>query len=368
MSNRKARFRKVLAAVLALSMILGSSMTVFADVTPMASPQTDSAESNGTVEAWLDTDVFRVELPTVSDANFALILDPKGAINQTNQAAYSGKTFESNQYVFFRNTSGNAAYVTDYSHKSDVVSVNNTGGVSINVAVQVSVNDADGIKFVDTNSFDAEDKMAKMYIAVVPTDENGTLGNEAAVSNNKAAKVSENVAGTPANFTVSYDSARAAGKKYFLSENATPVWKNMKFQLVAGLNKNGDFADLNAPKIDIVWTIKDASGPSIRLSKDGLVEIKNLSDTQDVSYTGTFPADASGSKFGGVAFYNVDDDTFYYVTADESWDISKYAAGKGGNIKIQLRDGWLSSWKGKEVYAKLYLTDGTSIDSTHVMW
>ncbi len=356
MSNRKARFKKVLAAVLALSMILGSSISVFAEVTPSESPQTGNASSTGAVEAWIDTDVFRVELPTVSAGNFALILDPKGVINTTNQAAYSGKTFEGNQYVFFRNTSGNAAYVTDYSHKSDIISVNNTGGVSINVAVQVSVNDADGIKFVDTNSFDAEDKMAKMYIAVVPTDENGALGTEAPVSNNKAAKVSENVAGTPTNFTVSYDSARAAGKKYFLSENATPVWKNMKFQLVAGLNKNGDFADLNAPKLDIVWTIKNAAGPKIRISKDGLVSVTNLTKEKNLR-----ASDA-------IKIYSVEKGEQWFINDGVEWHIENWDPEEGGNLTMQLSDEWLTVYKGTEVYVEAYFKDGTTLESTHVQW
>ena len=64
------KFRKVLAAVLAATMVMGSGV--------VASAAEGSGEGSGSLDVVEATDVFSVVLPTDAGTQFDYILDPTG--------------------------------------------------------------------------------------------------------------------------------------------------------------------------------------------------------------------------------------------------------------------------------------------------
>ncbi len=94
MMNRK----KLLAGILTATMVMGSSMAVFAAApyTPAgdygdvseASGATGSGEGTGSVDVVDKTDVFCVNLPTDAGSIFSYVLDPKGVIKSTDADKY----------------------------------------------------------------------------------------------------------------------------------------------------------------------------------------------------------------------------------------------------------------------------------------
>ena len=89
-------FKKLLAVGLAATMVLGSSVTAFADE--------GSGTGSGKLEGSVSTEVFSVVLPVVAEdgSTLAFTLDPEGLIAKTSQAAYSGATFGEGT-LFFKN-------------------------------------------------------------------------------------------------------------------------------------------------------------------------------------------------------------------------------------------------------------------------
>ena len=75
-------YKRFLAVSLAATMVMGSSVTVF------AADEGGSTSGSGSVDIVEATDIFQVELPTVpeNDTTFNYILDPTGVIAETDAA------------------------------------------------------------------------------------------------------------------------------------------------------------------------------------------------------------------------------------------------------------------------------------------
>ena len=76
------KFKRFMAVALATTMVLGSSLTAFADE-PTTSGGTDGS---GTSEGHVDKEVINVVLPTVASGStpFAYTMDPEHLIQETN--------------------------------------------------------------------------------------------------------------------------------------------------------------------------------------------------------------------------------------------------------------------------------------------
>ena len=91
-------YKKILAGVLATSMVMGSSVVVLADE--------GRTTGSGKVEGSTSDKVFRVELPTIAenDDTFNYIIDPLGLIEEAGADRYGALTFEASTSVYFKNT------------------------------------------------------------------------------------------------------------------------------------------------------------------------------------------------------------------------------------------------------------------------
>lgn len=89
-------YKKILAGVLATSMVLGNSAVVFAD-------EGGQAKGSGKVEGQVKNEVFSVVLPTESDyaGAFDYIIDPLQLI--ANDAGNNGNKYDKTKFDFDQN-------------------------------------------------------------------------------------------------------------------------------------------------------------------------------------------------------------------------------------------------------------------------
>ena len=112
-------YKKILAGVLATSMVMGSSVVVLADE--------GRTTGSGKVEGSTSDKVFRVELPTIAenDDTFNYIIDPLGLIEEAGADRYGALTFEAGATVFFHNDNKNTTIAKDYASESAPLTVKN---------------------------------------------------------------------------------------------------------------------------------------------------------------------------------------------------------------------------------------------------
>lgn len=162
--------KKLVAMTLAGAMAL-APMTAFAADTTQA-PASDSTTGTGSVEDWVDTDVFCVVLPTTTGNEFNFILDPQDLITKTSGAKYSGKTFDSSaKGLYFANVAGSPA--KDYSGTSDKLKVINKSTGDVDVSLEATVTGLDGITLSDTDAF--ADTASSIYLKAVCGSDDGVL-------------------------------------------------------------------------------------------------------------------------------------------------------------------------------------------------
>ena len=127
-----------------------------------------TSSGTGTLEGTVDTDVFAVVLPTDSESAFDFILDPEGLIAATDEAHYSGKTFEEGKALYFSNAA--ADKTTDYSSKSDLLDIINKSSMKVDVSISAALTDNTDIKLAASKTFE-NDTDTSIYLALIDGDE-----------------------------------------------------------------------------------------------------------------------------------------------------------------------------------------------------
>lgn len=269
--------KKVMAAVLATTMVMGSSMTAFA--------AEGTATGTGKLEGTVNTEVFSVVLPTVAEdgSTLAFTLDPEGLIKKTNAAAYAGKVFGDGT-LFFANVGDSD---TTYSNTSDTLTVTNKSSVAADVTVKAMVKKNTGIALSDDKAF-TDDTTASMYLAIV--DANNTDG--VAIGDDGATVTAEVDAAPDGAYKYSW--TEDDGYTYVLDSAFAGDFETYEFKLNGAANAAGDWSGLGdaAPEVELVWEVVahgeapsayvsslqvSAASPSVTLSLPEGVTVSSVS-------------------------------------------------------------------------------------------
>ena len=248
MHNMKCK--KVLAAVLTGTMVLGLGTTAFAaDTTPATSGGTTGA---GDFEGHVDKNVLAVTLPTDNDTSvFKYIVDPEGLIAETDGAKYEGATFEEGASVFFQSSENN------YTSSSKELKVINKGAVAADVTVEASVETGTTIKMASGKDFTADaDKGNDLYLGLKVAKENvAVLGEEVTGDDaEQAAKVTVGLAGKADNYETKYD--KDSGKYAYVVKSGIQdtQWNSFDFHLEGASNTASDWSASPAlPDVKVTW-------------------------------------------------------------------------------------------------------------------
>lgn len=337
-------YKKFLACVLAGSMVVGSSFAVFAE------NQSGSTSGSGSLDIVEKSDVFSVDLPTIpesGDTTFNYILDPTGVIKATEAEKYSGATFADGKTVYFANQPATESGAVSYSDTSDALTITNKSTMDVSVTVKATVKTVDGIKMSTTDTFDADDTEAKLYLALKDKDST----NSATAITANGAELTSTINALAGAYETKYENG-----KYVKKLKTNPgTFNTYSFQITGACNPKGAWNGLtdNPPVIDVVWSVEDPTitGPQISMNNSGLITMTGF--TEEQNYSSMIVVDGEGTEWD-------------VTVAPYQWNGDDWNETTGGNATMQLSDQWKNFLieKGGNVQIKLTLTDGTVIRAT----
>lgn len=250
------RIRNLLTVVLSLSMVVGSTVTAFADA--------GVSEGTGSYEGGeIEYPTLSITLPTIPEKTYDYIADPNGLIAATSAAHYGGATFNGTTGVFFKTNDAEGQTPAIYSDKSKAFTVTsqNARDVDITVKLEQKTAGSDIIEYSDSATFENTDKVNKLYLAV--TDGAAQNPKTAALSSAAAATLTTTVEGIPANYEQKW--TEDDGYIYSLKGEGLTDWKTCSYNLVGALNKFATWGDeVTFPAIKVTWSYKEhKDGPSV---------------------------------------------------------------------------------------------------------
>ena len=276
-------YKKVLAAGLAVSMVMGSSVVALAD-------DVDGGTSGtGGLEGTVSTDVFSVVLPSVpetGDTTFNYILDPEGLIAKAGSDKYTDKTFE----------------------------------------VKATVASIDGITMTGDKTF-ADDTKTSLYLALKDASK------ETAITAEGGATLTSTIdAAAEDAYEVKWNATDSKYENVLTDEAKADDYTGFAkytFQMTGACNAAGDWSDLTdtAPVVNVVWSVKDPfiTGPQITLSASGAISITGLTAEQNYADLKII----------------VPNGTEYDINAQQNtWDTTNFGED-GGYITGQLGTAWM---------------------------
>ena len=241
--------RRVMAVVLAATMVLGSSLTAFADE-PVTSGGTNGA---GTSEGHVNKHVISVTLPVIPDGStpFAYTMDPERLVNETNAAKYAeGSTFTDTAKtngVYFQ--TGEKAY----DDKSTVLKAKSESSADVKLTVDVEVESAaTDITLVDAApALTGEGAVTdpQLYLALKVDD------TTKAVKSSEKVSIETTIAGKDSNFETVVESGAYV---YKAKTGDSITWNEAEIQM-SGVASKASAEGLTAPTLKVTWKYEDPS-------------------------------------------------------------------------------------------------------------
>jgi hypothetical protein len=369
---KSRRFKSILAVVLSVAMVMGTS--VFAMAGPeqqgenlvvsgndVVSEEQGKVTASGQMEGWVEKDVFKVTIPVSTSANdtLAFVMDPQNLIYSTGGIAKGWDKTSLVQSTLYFTQSGNAAHAVaanqdKYSNVSNTLSVNNLSSVSVDVALKVKMNDIGNITLSTNNSFktDTNDKTPKLYMGMTVLKGNkdnmgsplpGTpmaLTAEDAVSKNMLANIpGHNNAPDATHYGLSYNGTTYTyelGEDYVMGSAANTI---LKFYFTGETNPNADWKAINdantAPKLSVIWDVKKHSDDvTVEFSRTTLKPAQNtitLTPSTGISITSATLTKPNGSKVNCTA-----GNQYTYSNGVITFDSTVITNNAGGSVKFVL--------------------------------
>lgn len=348
-------YKKYLAAALAATMVVGSSTVAFAATSPsnfemsgsdVKTEDRDEDHATGTingagsVEGYVEKDVFKVEVPTIPENStlFNFILDPQGLIEATQGAAYntaagSNVTFTTGTTMYFKNDIDKAAGGEDYSNKSDYVELKNKGTVDVDASVTAKLTELGSIKMATSDTFTSTDEDASIYLALVDdqtTPATKVLTADAAGVTLDGGTIAASA--TPDFYTVEY--SETEGYTYVLDPTVNATFNSFKFALTGASNEYGDWSKLTeaAPKVQVVWSVVahvDPTAPSIA--------------TTSYANTGAAIDVTIDLGAGALAATGIEKITFDDAGTEKTLDAANYSFGEVGDGVLRFRGSYVGT-------------------------
>lgn len=240
--------KKAIASMLAVTMVLGTSIVSFAgDASGAGVSNNTTLTSSGNFEGHVDKNVVNVTLPTVSADNYNFIIDPEGLIAATNHEKYPNTTFNSTTGVYFP-TSENGGIVA-YTDKSAAGRVTNKSSISVNVTMAIEITDLNSsIKTVSQSAVNTGTD-ANLWLAV----SDGTNIEEV---EGTTASLTASIPGVSGNYTVSWNAAKNE-YQYVIDPAKDSGWQTADLFLQGACNTNGDWSASGLSEestVEVTWS------------------------------------------------------------------------------------------------------------------
>lgn len=240
--------RKMMALTLAVSMVMGSSITAFA--------VDEGTTGTGKVEGHVEKEVVNMVLPTIASGTtpFAYTMDPERLIQDTEGAKYEDFTFP-------ESTADTGVYFLTgektYANTSEVFQAINKSSCPVTLTVKVKATASAGGKDITiVNAPSTSTTAAELYLGLnVGTATQAVSGTEATIT--------KTIDGTATNFetTVKDKEGSTTGEKvYAYQEKAdATTWKAINISMTGSVNNYQIAADTTAPTVEVTWSYAKAA-------------------------------------------------------------------------------------------------------------
>ena len=289
--------RKRFLALVAVAAMVLAPCTAFATDTT-TSPAIDGSEVDGSFEGWVNKDVFKVELPTLS-TQFNYILDPQGLIADSKAAGtgdqtglvkddYKGKKFEPDATLFFKHTTPTVGTSYDYSSTSDALTVVNKSSIPVNVQVAITPTGS-AVAFATDKAF-TNSTNPEVYIGIVGLTTDGAVAVDP--DSESATATAQIEAVTADAFEVHYNSG--TGSYSYELKAGFSDFPELSFSLEGAANPKADWSSLAEidPGLNVVWTVSAETGTPKLSSQSDTIAWTNRAD----AYTFEVVASAFGAS------------------------------------------------------------------------
>ena len=260
------RIRKLLTVVLSTSMVLGCTITAFADATTEVAEEGSGKYEGGKTPY----NTISVTLPTDLAGIYDYIADPNGLIAATNATRYGGADFSGGTTgIFFETVKADAGAGTaaKYTNKSKVETITNNNAQDLDITIKLEQKTAGSevIEYSDTDTFEATDKANKIYLAVTDGAESNA---KTAALGSSAAILTTTVAGVPDNYKEVWDGTAEKYAYELKAQDQLSAWNSCSYNLVGALNKHATWEDgVTFPEIKVTWSYAEHSDtPALSLS------------------------------------------------------------------------------------------------------
>ena len=311
------RIKKLLTVVLTTSMVVGCTVTAFADA--------GVGEGAGTYEGGeMKYPTLSVTLPTIPSGTYDYIADPNGLIAATDAAKYDAE-FTGTSGIFFKTTDADDDTDATYTDKSKAQTVTNENAQDIDVTVKLEQKTAgsDIIKYADSATFEATDTENKLYLAVTDDDEDDA--KVAALSSTGAATLTTTVAGIPGNYKPNYDEDDGYGYVFIGDEDDDfTAWNECSYILTGALNTNATWGDeVTFPEIKVTWSYAEhkdgpSATPASMSTSAASTTISGLADGVTLSSVVMHKKDGTTSALTAGTHYTYSNNTFTIASAKAS--------------------------------------------------
>lgn len=308
-------FKKITAVTMAVTMLLGSSLTVSA-----AGP-TGGDTGSGSYEGYVDeTSVFSASIPTNAANVFNFFVDPNGLLEETGYARLAGKTaddFEAGSTLYFTRTPSDT--VKEFGKDSEKVTAKNMSSYEVKIEVSASITGIDGITMAESDTIAPEEQNPTLYLAIVHDTD------KVAVKANEGGLLSGEIAGTPDNFKIQYNTEK--GKYEYAQKAADQLtdWATYDFYLTGACG--GTWTDAQAeatPTVELTWKITDPNAneaPSIEKNEYEYI----------ANQTTAIPLNLGA---GDLAATGIDSITFVKSGTTQTLATTKYSVSNGKLIFV----------------------------------
>lgn len=255
------KYRKVLAAILAATMVLGSGI--------VANAEEKQAKGTGSLDAPETKEVFSVVLPTSGSEQFNYILDPTGVIAETNFAKYGGTasaSFVPGKTMYFKNKLASGSNIATYSDVSDPITAYNKSNFDVEINVKATIATPSGIVLSNTPVATASTATPSMYIAVKASGSapQAITAGRGVVATSSIASASDCYVATYSDAKYSYVLDATTSQLKPTDATFGDYFESYSFMLTGDCNKAGEWIGLTEtpPTVSLVWTIDNPTGPT----------------------------------------------------------------------------------------------------------
>lgn len=360
--------RKILAFGMATMLTLSSTVMAFA-ADETTDPASGSVNGSGSLEGYVDKEVFTVTLPTTTDVDFKL--DPQELLLATSSSANLDSAALAAGYgdkVLFVDGS-------DYLSKSKDITIINKSTFDVDVEVNAKLSgltkegeDGYAIQVMDASADDFDfGTDTAITMALTPSTNTITGAAEGTAVAGTATYLTDDAAGVTVKSTVAksadvddaYEVTGTTGNySYAIKADVSAVpFNEAVFNLSGTVNTAADWTNFSkdsaaALNVAVTYTVtKHVDGPQVSMDASGKITVSNL--TADKNVTG----------YAGVVLKKADGESYALRNSSCVWDGSNWDATNGGTAVYQLNSVW-ASWSGETVTVTVTLSDGSTITTT----